>query len=59
MSNCKCCGKEIDQVQMLYCGLCGLCDTGACQNPKRFHELERRIKQLEAIEYNNREERRK
>ncbi len=43
---CNCCKKEISNSQYQFSRTCGLCDTGACSDPERFHALEREIEEL-------------
>ena len=36
--HCLCCGKEICARQFAYGRMCGICDTGSCQNyPEYYH----------------------
>lgn len=43
---CNCCKKEISNQQYQFGGLCGLCDSGACRDPERFHSLEGELERL-------------
>ena len=40
----------MDGTQAHFSSLCGLCDTGACRDPQRFHALEKELKELKKKE---------
>ena len=44
---CQCCNVEISLAQARFSTLCGLCDTGLCQQPKAYHALQKRVEELE------------